>query len=463
MLIYSGIVAFTALFVGTFTLATSLTTSVIAAVIIALLFEPARKKVQNFVDKKFFRIRYNYRLVQRKMTDRLNNIFNLKELAELVTNELDSLLQPELLGFFIRKEKGRKWFRIVDKNCHEIPENQIKKIYTNYKASKHIIIAVKDCVETGAQFEDVNEPEIFPYNTVLSVLIKDQGKQVIGMLILGKKKSGLRYSLEDIDLLNTIASRAGLSIDRIRLQQKLILKHEETQRLEEISQLKSLFVSSVSHEMQTPLTSIKMFAELLQSKKEVSKNDKQEYLEIIEGESDRLARLIKNVLDFSKIERGVKDYNFKEIDLKEVVQSVMRLMRYQLKQHSFEVDINLPKQEVKLTADADAVVEAISNLISNSIKYSLTNKYISVSVIDKNKNKIVEVKDKGAGISEEDQKHIFEAFYRSKRENVQTLGGAGLGLTIVQDIMKAHNGKIEIESKPNFGSTLRLVFPKNLS
>ena len=123
------------------------------------------------------------------------------------------------------------------------------------------------------------------------------------------------------------------------------------------------------------------------------------------------------------------------------------------------MDVNIPDSQLLITADEDAVIEAIENLITNSIKYSTDDKYISVSLRYQDKKNIVQVSDKGTGISTEDQKHIFEAFYRSNQDNVQTLGGAGLGLTIVQDIMTAHNGKIEIESKPDQGSTFRLIFP----
>jgi len=269
----------------------------------------------------------------------------------------------------------------------------------------------------------------------------------------------VQFSLEDVDLLKTVCAQTGLAIDRVQLQKKLILQSEETKRLSELNQTKSLFVSSVSHEMKTPLTSIKMFADLMQSKKDISETEKNEYLEIIEGESDRLKRLINNVLDFSKIERGEKKYNFSEIDLKKVINSVIQTLKYQLKQHEFKLDTHLPDIEVKMTADADSIIEAIENLISNAIKYSSDDKYISVSLIHKNDKNIIEISDKGIGISEEDQKYIFEAFYRSEQENVQTLGGAGLGLTIVQDIMLAHNGKIEIDSQANKGSTFRLIFP----
>jgi two-component system, OmpR family, phosphate regulon sensor histidine kinase PhoR len=296
-------------------------------------------------------------------------------------------------------------------------------------------------------------------NLALVILINSQHKDIVGFLLCGKKKSDLQYCLEDLDLLKTICAQTGLAIERIQLQKELILQSEETKRLYELNKTKSHFVSSVSHEMQTPLTSIKMFTELLQSKTEVSESDKKEYFEIIEGESERLKRLINNVLDFSKIEKGIKQYNFENFEIKEAIEETLFVMKYPLKQNSFAWEVNLPDNPLIIKADKDALIEALYNLISNAIKYSTDNKYVSISVKKKNSSVIISVSDKGVGISESDQLHIFDAFYRSNGESVKSQGGTGLGLTIVQDIMEAHSGKIEIESELGKGSTFRLIFP----
>jgi signal transduction histidine kinase len=463
LLLYIGLIAIVAFVIGSFTLSTSIIASVITATIIPLIFEPARIKVQHFVDRKFFRVHYNYRLAQRGFTNDLNNCINIDSMAKMVVDKLDQLLLPVCIGIYLLEEDSRKWKLYTGLNCKSISENTIQQLAKINQEFHHTLFANKNFVEAAAEFKELSELGLPMEKLALVFPIYTQQKDTVGFIICGTKKSDLQYSLEDLDLLKTICAQTGLAIERIRLQKKLILQSEETKRLQELNQTKSHFVSSVSHEMQTPLTSIKMFAELLQSKTKVSEKDKKEYFEIIEGESDRLARLIKNVLDFSKIERGIKDYKFKEVDLRDVVESVIRSMKYQLKQHNFLLDTEYPDQEIKITVDEDAIIEVISNLISNSIKYSSDNKYISVSMIDKGESIIIEISDKGIGISVEDQKHIFEAFYRSEGENVQTLGGAGLGLTIVQDIIKAHNGKIEIESKLGKGSTFRLILPKNIS
>jgi len=267
-----------------------------------------------------------------------------------------------------------------------------------------------------------------------------------------------RFIEEELDLLLTACAQASEILDRLLLQEKIILEREEKKRLRELSDLKSNFVSSVSHEFQTPLTSIKMFAELLQEGN-IAQSEKIDYLETIEGESERLSRLVRNVLDFSKIERGIKDYQFAPVDLQQVIHHVLKVMNYQLKQHGFEVELNLEKQKIILNADVDALTAALTNLISNSIKYSHDIKYILVSTsLQKDKIKIC-ITDKGMGISQRDQKHIFDAFYRSTDTEIKAVGGVGLGLALVKHIVQAHGGTIEIDSTPGKGSTLCIILP----
>jgi len=240
----------------------------------------------------------------------------------------------------------------------------------------------------------------------------------------------------------------------------LITERIESERLDELNRLKSYFISSVSHDMKTPLTSIKMFAELLQTSSEIKSERSKEYLEIIEGESSRLSRLIDNVLDFSKIERGVKQYRFENISLNEIVLQTLKMMQYQFKLQKFSVESILSNEEKTIHADKDALEEALINLISNSIKYSRDKKVIRVSTYPKDDSMALAVEDEGIGIDKKDLDDIFNPFFRTDSKEVQRTGGAGLGLSIVKHIMDAHKGKIEVQSEPGKGSRFTLLFPK---
>jgi signal transduction histidine kinase len=457
LILYIAIVAIIAFFIGSVTLSTSILASVITAIIIPLVFEPARLKIQDFIDRKFFRIQYDYRIAQRNFTNELNNCMNLDTVTKMVIQKLDELLKPECIGLSLFNEDSRRWKSYERVNFETLSVNILKQLAKISERTQYKILSHNSSMEAAVEFIDLTKFNVPIDNISIIIPIVSQQKHIIGFLFCGKKKSELQYSLEDIDLLKTICSQTGLAIERIQLQKKLILQSEETQRLKELNQIKSLFVSNVSHEMQTPLTSIKMFSEILQSGKSIPESEQKEYLEIIEGESERLSKLIQNILDFSKIERGVMQYNFQICDMNEIITDVFNSIKYQLNQKNFLVKINLSNEPLQIRADPDAIKVVLFNLISNAIKYSDKEKYLSISSYMETTNTIVEISDKGSGISEEDQKHIFEAYYRAA-ENTQSIAGTGLGLTLVYNIMEAHGGNIEVKSTLVKGTTFRLIF-----
>jgi two-component system phosphate regulon sensor histidine kinase PhoR len=457
MILYTVIVALTAMIIGTLTLRASLLISAVSAIIVALLFEPARRSIQLFVDTKFFHVRYNYRLAQMNLSNSMEKSFDLKILSNSIIEELDKLLQLESIAFLAINESSQKWQILVNKNFKSLKESTVQSLIMLIKNTDKTVIAAPECMEAGIDFEKIDCPLHHDNGIVLVIPLKSREIDLTGFLILGRKKSGTRFSFEDIDLLKTISHQAGLAIDRIKLQQELVIKNSETEHLKELNQLKSFFVSSVSHELQTPLTSIKMFSELLQAKKNITSKERDEYLKIIEAEIGRLSRLIKNFLDFSIMERGIKEYNFSEVKLTKIIKNVLFSMKYQLQQHQFRIDLHLSRKIPDIIADADALVQALTNLISNAIKYSGDTKYLAITTSLENKYAVIHVSDKGIGISPKEQKEIFKTFYRSK--NIKTQVGTGLGLSIVNHIIKAHRGKIKLKSRLGKGSTFSLFLP----
>jgi signal transduction histidine kinase len=223
--------------------------------------------------------------------------------------------------------------------------------------------------------------------------------------------------------------------------------------------LKSLFVSTVSHDLKTPLTSIKIIAELMQQKKDLPAAWLKEYAELIEGETDRLTRLINNVLNFSKIERGIKDYNFSTIYLNDIVRNTLRIMKYQLKSQNVTVKMSLLENEEPVQGDADALTEVIINLISNAVKYSLERREIHIATWIEKGEAALSVQDFGIGIPAEKIESIFEPYYRVKSERAERVSGIGLGLSIVKHILDAHHCRIAVKSVVGEGSTFTLYFP----
>jgi signal transduction histidine kinase len=459
LFVYSGIVAVAAFFISVFTIRASIIVSAAAAVVVALLFEPARRAIQHFVDKKFFRIRYNYRIAQREFSSEINRYIDFKSLAEFIVNKLDMLLRPEYMGLFSLAGIPPRLDLVAANNMAGLKNDFKRELNRSANRSVNPIIAIPDCLEAGISYEKANGTVFRNSHIELVMPLRLQSGRNSGFLVLGRKKSHIVYSFEDIDLLKTVTSLTISAIERIRLQRDLLSQHAEAQRLDALNKLKSYFVSSVSHDLQTPLTSIRMFAELLQTQKSLTKKEKQEYLDIILGESERLSRLISNVLSFSRIERGIQEYHFARVNLVSIIGSVLRSLYYQINQNGFELTKQLPEREIMLHADADAIAEALTNLLDNAMKYSREQKHIDLAVFIEQDRAVIQVSDRGIGISRKDCLNIFNAFYRSEDKEVRDRGGAGLGLTQVQHIVEAHHGKVTVESRPGSGSTFSVFLP----
>ncbi len=229
----------------------------------------------------------------------------------------------------------------------------------------------------------------------------------------------------------------------------------------EFAQAKADFVSNVSHELRTPLALISMFAETLEMDRVKTDEKKKEYYSIISHESNRLGRIVNSILNFSKMEAGKRKFVFAEEDLNEVIIQVYQNYSYHLYNKGFEFEYEPGIDIPKITIDREAVSEAIVNLIDNAVKYSNETKFIKMIIGNENEYVFIEIQDKGIGISEEDQKKVFDKFYRVSSGLVHTSKGTGLGLSLVKQIMDAHEGKIILKSKVGEGSSFKLLFPKN--
>ena len=240
----------------------------------------------------------------------------------------------------------------------------------------------------------------------------------------------------------------------------ILLGIQAVLRQSRLSQMKSDFVSNVSHELRTPLASIRVFGEYMRLGR-VTRDDKiQQYGEYIEAESRRLTQLINNILDFSKIESEEKKYHFCETDVVDLVGGTVAAVEMPLRDKgfviSFEADATHP---APLQIDRDAIGQVIVNLLDNAVKYSGDSRQIDVRVEQSGGNVRISVRDHGIGIPGNEQKKIFEKFYRVGSGLVHDVKGSGLGLAIVQHVVKAHGGRVEVASVPGEGSTFTIVLP----
>jgi len=230
----------------------------------------------------------------------------------------------------------------------------------------------------------------------------------------------------------------------------------------ELSRLKSDFVTNVSHEIRTPLALISMYAETLFLNRIKDDKKKTEYYNIIFNESQRLSNIVNRILSFSKIESGKRNFNYKEININELINKIINTFRYDLEQKEFFIDIQLNNDLPSINADEEAIGEALFNLIDNAIKYCEKGKYLGIKSYSEDGKVCIEIKDKGNGIPTSEQKNIFDKFYRiSKGDLAYPVKGNGLGLTIVKSIIESHGGQINVKSELNKGSIFIVYLPFN--
>ncbi len=226
-----------------------------------------------------------------------------------------------------------------------------------------------------------------------------------------------------------------------------------------LARLKSDFVSNVSHELRTPLALIRLYAETLELGRITTGDKKQQYYRIIRKESERLTALINNILDFSRIEAGRKEYEFRNTDIAELVRNTLESYRYQIEQQGFAFEENIDSNLPAVPVDREAIARALVNLVNNALKYSRDEKFLGVKLYRDNGVVKLEVADHGIGITRRDQSKIFEKFYRAGDPLVHNTKGSGLGLSLVRHITQAHGGDIAVESTPGKGSRFILSLP----
>jgi len=240
----------------------------------------------------------------------------------------------------------------------------------------------------------------------------------------------------------------------------LFLVYSNVKRELHLSRLKSDFVANVSHELKTPLALIRLFAETLELGRVQGEDKAKHYYRIINKESQRLTQLINNILDFSRIEAGRKEYRLARTDVARIVHDVLESYRFPIEQQGFTLETDIADDLPPADLDKEAVSQALINLVNNAIKYSPEEKYLKVSARVADGGLALAVTDRGMGIPKADHKRIFEKFYRAENSLIHETKGSGLGLSLVQHIAEAHGGTVKVESAPGKGSTFTLFLPR---
>ena len=238
-----------------------------------------------------------------------------------------------------------------------------------------------------------------------------------------------------------------------------------TVRQLQLAQIKSAFVSNVTHELKTPIALIRLAVETLELKRVNTPEEYQMFIGTIGRETMRLSQLVDNILDFARLEAGRRTFQFETVDMLGVAREALETFRPRLEHQGFKVALDLPAQLPPVRGDAIALSHCLLNLLDNAVKYSKAQRELRVAAEVRGTpgepgcEVRVSVADRGIGIAHEDQKRVFEKFVRLETGLVHNVKGAGLGLSLVDQIVRAHDGRMEVESKPDEGSRFTIVLP----
>lgn len=296
----------------------------------------------------------------------------------------------------------------------------------------------------GDFFEDIRVTSVFPpYMPSWSLMLY---KESTGMITTFLRASQGIFIY--IFLFIVIVLALGLFFTLQIINKELLL-----------SKLKSDFISTVSHEFKSPLTSIRQMSEMLLNERIKTESRKKEYYAVMLEQSERLSHLIDNILDFSKIEEGKKAFRFEKTNVTELIDHVKSVFQNSNSNEGFTVSLSMPESLPELVIDKEAIQQVLYNLLDNANKYSGDSKKIEIMAESTGDSVKISVKDFGIGIEREDRQKIFERFFRGGNELTRSVKGSGIGLTIVKKIIEAHHGTVSLESTPGKGSTFIIHLP----
>jgi PAS domain S-box-containing protein len=387
-----------------------------------------------------------------------------EEIEDNNSKELLSILIETAEDFIFSLDGQGKFLSVNNYGSSSLdykPEEMIGKHFLEF-------VDNPDRVQVAKSFQEVlksSKVTIFEVPFVSrfgrKLLYEIKGRSVIrngniaGMIGIGRNITLRRADEARMKDLNSKLVEANrlISIERDRAKQKISV-------LEELNRLKNEFVSNISHELRTPLASIIGFSETISLDPAMPEETRNEFIEIILREGKRLAKLINDILDLSKIEGGKIELKKSNNDVIKILNEAIEAHQKMAEQKNITFTYEIPQDEILLYCDKERIFQAFSNIINNAIKF--TGEKGRVKIIAQNFYKEIEVivSDTGAGIPAKDIPHIFDKFYRVERPGTE-IAGAGLGLVFVKQIVDSHNGLVTVHSEVNKGTTFVVKLPKS--
>jgi signal transduction histidine kinase len=430
----------------------------ILALFVAFTFIPIRNIIEKATNRVFFKGRYDQHDLVFQLTKIIASTITLEDVTTKTLQKLLSTLRISHGAFYI-VQKNKK-FNVISLGKKSLVLDT-KAIRALHSMKRMAIFDEEKNKKTKEFMRSINVDIIMPLY---------EREEKVGFLLLGEKRSGQIYSHRDLGVLEIFGPAVSIAIQNakayetirqfnttLRKEVQIATKDLKTAngKLRELSKQKDDFIAMASHELKTPVTSIKLYIQLLHRKFQKLRDEKSaESIAKMDGQINKLITLINDLLDVSKVEEGKLQFNITSFNLNELVAEIVEEMQRTTKHKILVSQVDVQN----VSGDRDRIGQVLTNFISNAIKYSPNADKIEVTIAKGPEGTVVSVRDFGIGLSKKEAEKVFERFYRAT-EKSDNYPGLGLGLYIASEIIKRHKGRIWADSRKGKGSTFFFSLP----
>ncbi|MCF7819842.1 MAG: hypothetical protein K9M44_00020 [Candidatus Pacebacteria bacterium] len=449
------------------------------AFVLALLAFPKLKKYYYRVSNKyFFSGLYDFDDLIYKINNRLHSTLDIKKMFKALITLLQGNMHVQAIAALSYNYETKSWSSDYNSNFKKINIKKLKYSQSLEKlVSKNTLLVRNDFLESSLVKNCEACQYLYNLGTELFILIKIRQVKKITILVFNKKESGEAYNNKDLKLLSLVGIEVRVALENILLYEnvrkfnlklkkeikKATVKLEEQNKdLKKLDKLKDEFISIVSHQLRTPLTSIRWFTGIILNDKKNKLNKRQsQMLKQVEENNLSMIKLVDDLLDVSHIDTGRKfNINKENFKLDKIINSVISENSYLINKKNIKI-INRLSPDREVMADEGKFKQIWQNLIGNAIKYSPDNTTVILYEELKAKKIFFYVKDQGIGIPKEERKKLFNKFFRAKNAASEHVDGTGLGLYIAREIARAHSGDLKFKPDKNKGSIFYFYLPKD--
>ncbi|MGB7062119.1 MAG: ATP-binding protein [Candidatus Zixiibacteriota bacterium] len=423
---------------------------ILATLAAAVLFTPAKNRIRLFVDKTFYRVRYDYRQAIQKFSREVNDAYTQDQLLDLLLRRIDQLLASKRILIILRVDESQEFAIARSIGFSEEETGELDGRRGRF---------LPDLLEGGQvrgskgsialeEFPLLPETPILKKTGITLSLPLVEKEEALGLLLIGEKKSEARYSAEDVELVSLMVQEVARSLQNARMRQRMAVEHLEKEKLEELNKLKTDFISNVSHDLRTPLTGIRFsVANMLQGVCGELSEGSRKHLLMIQESALHVSRTIDNLLTLTMSQSGRITLNREKFALDQTVDKACGMVRVLAEKKGINLVME-GLEDVFVSADRHCLLQILLNLLDNAIKYTATGGkiWVSAKVLEDERSVQLSVTDDGAGIASEELKEIFERFHKTADAGDLEKNGSGIGLDIVKNLVHLHGGEVKVES-----------------